>query len=122
MAPMRTPKNGGRRNPARFAALILHVFLAPLAPLRVEAGALEDYLATRDDAYQWKVRSRGENGTCSVVELALTSQSWRSNTWQHPVQVVIPAAVRNPDFGFLFITGDGDGRDMLGLLRTVVDR
>jgi PhoPQ-activated pathogenicity-related protein len=52
----------------------------------------------------------------------MTSQQWREHTWTHRMQIVRPDTVRNPDVAFLFVTGDGDGRSSLPMLRLVAER
>ncbi|MBN2505603.1 MAG: PhoPQ-activated pathogenicity-like protein PqaA type [Verrucomicrobia bacterium] len=100
------------------ASLPLLILAAPPA----HAGALEDYVRTPDDAFQWTIRSRSEDAGFARVHLDVTSQRWRSHPWQHHVQIVYPTQLRHPDAAFLFITGDGDGKSALGLLNTVAER
>jgi len=86
------------------------------------ADALEDYVAKPDTNYTWKQLSRTNDADCSITHLALVSQEWREGAWRHHMQVVRPDKARNPGIAFLFITGDGDGRKNVELLKTLAQR
>ncbi len=88
----------------------------------VHAGALENYVNQPDDSFSWKKLEQRQVEGCEVTHLELISQTWRGHRWQHHLQVVRPAKVRNPDIAFLFITGDGQGTRNLALLRTLAER
>src|SRR5262245_52069671 len=60
------------------------------APL---TGPLADYVAAKDDSYQWVKRSEGSVLTCQYKELILTSQIWRGIPWKHQLFVIKPAQV-----------------------------
>src|SRR5262245_24873930 len=60
------------------------------APL---TGPLADYVAAKDDSYQWVKRSEGSVLTCQYKELILTSQIWRGIPWKHQLFVLKPAQV-----------------------------
>src|SRR5262245_12121103 len=71
------------------------LFLLPLAaqargPL---TGALAEYVAEKDDSYQWSKRSEGSVMTCKYAELIMTSQTWRGITWKHQLFIIKPAQV-----------------------------
>lgn len=89
---------------------------------RLFAGALEDYVAKPDTNFSWTVATNREVEGLSVTHLKLVSQQWRESKWSHTMQVVRPAKARNPQIGFLFITGDGDGRKEIDLLKTLAER
>src|SRR5262245_58372822 len=80
----------------RFLRLILLVLLATPAaafermPL---TGPLADYVAAKDDSYQWSKRSEGSVLTCKYAELILTSQTWRGIPWKHQLFILKPAQV-----------------------------
>jgi PhoPQ-activated pathogenicity-related protein len=92
------------------------------AALGLHAGALENYVGQPDTAFRWKKLDQKQIEGLTVTHLELTSQEWRGHPWTHHLQVVRPAQVRNPDIAFLFITGDGEGKGSLGLLRTLAQR
>src|SRR5262245_4221373 len=56
-------------------------------------GPLADYVAAKDDSYQWSKRSEGSVLTCNYAELILTSQTWRGIPWKHQLFVIKPAQV-----------------------------
>lgn len=87
-------------------------FAAELVP---DKTALDDYVNTPDDSYQWKVvNKKTENGMTTVV-LDMVSQHWRTTKdvdrteWQHWVTMAIPENVR-PGGGFMWIGGGANGR------------
>ena len=86
------------------------------------ADALEHYVATPDTNHAWKLVSQDQLDGLVVTHLEMTSQQWREHLWTHQMQIVRPARVRNTDIAFLFITGDGNGRGDLPLLRTLAER
>jgi len=88
----------------------------------VFAGALEDYVKKADTNFAWTVVTNREIEGVAVTQLKLTSQQWRESMWTHHMQVVRPAKVRNPQIGFLFITGDGDGKSSIEMLKTLAER
>src|SRR6185503_17684526 len=86
------------------------------------AGALENYVSKPDTNYQWSVVTNLESAGLKVTQLRVTSQKWRDTNWTHHVQVVRPESVRHPEIGFLFITGDGDGKSSIEMLRILAER
>lgn len=87
-----------------------------------KAGPLETYVSAPDTNFTWKRVSQTNTGAFTVTRLSLTSQQWREHVWRHDVQIVRPATVRNPDIALIYITGDGDGRSSLGMLRLLAER
>jgi PhoPQ-activated pathogenicity-related protein len=105
--------------PAMHSALVLQVsllLLASSAVLSRAADPLERYVAAPDDSFKWDVKTRAQSNGFTVASVALTSQTWRSNSWTHTMQIVRPAQVRNPDMAFLFVTGDGSGSRYIPML------
>lgn len=88
----------------------------------IAAGPLEKYLAAADTHHEWKVVNSKKAEGFTTTQLEMTSQQWREHVWTHHMQIVRPDTVRSPDFAFLFVTGDGDGRSSLPMLRTVAER
>ncbi len=86
------------------------------------AGALENYVALADTNHAWNEVSQTNTDGFAITRLEMTSQRWREHVWTHRLQVVRPNRVRNPDIAFLFITGDGDGRGNLPMLRILAER
>ncbi len=101
--------------------VILLVFSVHLAQ-DARADALEDYVTKPDPSFHWKPVEQRTSGSFTVTHLELVSQQWRGRQWEHHVQVVQPARIRNPDFAFLLITGDGDGTRSIGMLKTISER
>ncbi len=67
--------------------------------------ALESYVLRPDDSFAWKRVASETSGGFTVARLELTSQTWRESQWKHPMLVVVPKIVRNPDIAFLLIAG-----------------
>src|SRR3954454_6127297 len=86
------------------------------------AGALENYVARPDTNYSWAVATNRTSEGFAVTHLKLTSQHWKEGNWTHHVQVVRPEKIRNPQIGFLFITGDGDGLKTVDMLKVLAER
>jgi PhoPQ-activated pathogenicity-related protein len=86
------------------------------------AGPLEEYVGKADTNFSWKVVGEQQTNGFAITRLELTSQQWREHLWQHSLQMVRPEKVRNPQIGFLFITGDGRGTRELGIAMTVAER
>src|SRR6185369_5542371 len=99
------------------SSLFLAVFSCSLFSLRSFAGALEEYVSKPDTNYAWTVATNRSLDGFTVTHLKLTSQRWREGNWTHHVQVVRPEKIRNPQIGFLFITGDGDGLKTVDMLK-----
>jgi len=86
------------------------------------AGALEDYVLRPDTNFTWKQIDQKEADGFRITHLAMVSQNWHDHIWRHHLQVIHPAKVRNPGIAFLFITGDGEGKSSLAMLKTVSEQ
>jgi PhoPQ-activated pathogenicity-related protein len=95
---------------------------------RVEAGdaakktPLQDYVSQKDDSFSWKQVNRKQVGGLSSVRLEFVSQTWRGHPWRHEMLIVRPAEARNPDIGFLLVSGDGGVDKSFELLRLLAVR
>lgn len=78
--------------------------------LAAAARALPDYLAKPDASYEWRVRARYRARGADIVELVLTSQTWRGSPWKHQLVLINPGRVSDPTHGLL-IVGGGRWRD-----------
>jgi PhoPQ-activated pathogenicity-related protein len=78
--------------------------------LAAASTALESYVAKPDDTYEWHVRARYQVHGAQIVELTLTSQTWRGFAWKHQLVLIKPSRVDDPDRGLL-IVGGGRWRD-----------
>lgn len=80
------------------------------------AGPLDDYVAKPDAAYEYRLESVVSGPGLTGYVIAMTSQQWRTEAevnrtrWEHWLQIVVPAGVRN-DTGFLMISGGSNGRE-----------
>ena len=115
--------NSSLKSRARKLSARLFTFLFLLgAAATISAGPLENYVTALDTNFTWKkIDQRAVDGS-TVTHLELVSQKWREHLWQHHVQIVRPAKVRNPDIAFLLVSGDGDGRSSLELLKLLSSR
>jgi len=66
--------------------------------------ALESYLKTADNSYQWEVKDSFELGEVKAYNLLLTSQTWRNHIWKHQLTLLVPKEI-SYDGALLFITG-----------------
>jgi PhoPQ-activated pathogenicity-related protein len=87
---------------------------APPDPRALETAstALETYIAKPDDSYEWHVRARYEMRGAELVELILTSQTWRGTAWKHQLVLIKPSRIDDGKRGLL-IVGGGRWRDSL---------
>jgi PhoPQ-activated pathogenicity-related protein len=92
------------------------------ASAQTQAGALENYVSKPDTNYVWNQLDQKNEGGFTITHLELISQQWRESTWRHHLQVVRPEKVRNPGIAFLFITGDGDGKNRIPMLQILAQR
>ncbi|WP_291792777.1 PhoPQ-activated pathogenicity-related family protein [Maribacter sp.] len=68
------------------------------------SNALENYLSTEDNAYQWVLKDTFELEGVKAYDLLLTSQKWREHTWKHQLTLFVPKTITY-DGALLFITG-----------------
>ncbi|MCI0381070.1 MAG: PhoPQ-activated pathogenicity-related family protein [Gemmataceae bacterium] len=91
--------------------------------LRTHASdALSNYVYRTDQHFSWKQIGKTNFEGLTVTRLELVSQKWRDSVWTHTLQIARPAKMRNPEFAFLFITGDGSGSKTLPILKAVAER
>lgn len=63
-----------------------------------------------------------EVGWGTLARLDLVSQHWHGQSWGHHLIVARPREVRNPEIGFLFVAGDGNGEEYIGRLKMLAQR
>ncbi|HEX5048042.1 MAG TPA: PhoPQ-activated protein PqaA family protein [Gammaproteobacteria bacterium] len=73
--------------------------------LGAASTALETYVAKPDESYEWHVRARYQARGAEIVELTLTSQTWRGVAWKHQVALIKPSRVDDPGRGLLIVGG-----------------
>lgn len=101
---------------------LLHSLLLFLFAASVYGGALEDYVSAPDEHHAWKEVNRESTNGFAITHLEMTSQKWRELLWTHHLQVVRPPTLRNADIAFLFVTGDGEGKNTLPMLQLLAER
>lgn len=100
----------------KLPALLLAALTAASAgaptPEELDAAqrALPEYLAKSDPSYEWRVRGRYRVRGADIVELLVTSQTWRGAPWKHQLVLINPGHVVRPTHGLL-IVGGGRWRD-----------
>ena len=106
------------------AGIFALLFIAPQIwpALAAPPDALEEYVRKPDPTYRWEEVDQKRTDGFMIHRISLTSQTWRENLWKHDLVVVRPEKVRNTGSAFLFITGDGDGRKQVDLLKAVAER
>jgi PhoPQ-activated pathogenicity-related protein len=76
--------------------------LAPDLPGR----ELSDYVAADDSSFAWRELGSSRLDSCDIVELGLTSQTWRDVQWKHQLILVRPPKVDPATRqAFLFVHG-----------------
>lgn len=96
---------------------VLALFASAVSALA--ADPLERYVGAPDSAFEWKLRSREDTNGFTTASVSMTSQTWRTSTWTHALQIVRPNKMRHPEIAFLFVTGDGSGKNYIPMLAKV---
>ena len=86
------------------------------------ANGLESYVARADTNHSWRVVDSKHADGFAVTHVEMTSQKWREHLWTHHMQIVRPDKVRNPQFAFLYVSGSGEGRSSIPMLKIIADR
>jgi PhoPQ-activated pathogenicity-related protein len=71
--------------------------------------ALQEYVAAKDDAFEWTIRGTEHRAGCLIYDIDLTSQKWQGITWKHALSAFVPDDCRHTDIVLLFITGGSNG-------------
>src|SRR5262245_22747112 len=56
----------------------------------VASSELARYLAAPDPSYAWRELQTTRYDSCDIIELGLTSQTWRGIAWKHQLVLVRP--------------------------------
>jgi PhoPQ-activated pathogenicity-related protein len=75
-----------------------------LAPKPAD-GPLKAYVAKEDKSYHWTKRREAKLGKGTVVELTLTSQTWKNIVWKHQLFIYRPSQTKHATEGLLMIAG-----------------
>lgn len=105
-----------------FSAVVASAVGLGITPSAPGAGALENYVNAPDAKFSWKKVDQAKPMGYTVTHLEMTSQKWREHLWTHHLQVVRPEKVRNPRIALLFITGDGEGKSSVDMLKLLAER
>jgi PhoPQ-activated pathogenicity-related protein len=92
-----------------FAAGAMHAAAEP-QPV-TPATALASYVAAPDSSFGWKLRARGHVDGAEYVELTLTSQYWRGESWRHQLFIVKPDNLDATARQALLVISGGRWRD-----------
>jgi PhoPQ-activated pathogenicity-related protein len=71
--------------------------------------ALQEYVAAKDDAFDWEIVKNDESDGFLTYDIDLTSQEWQGITWKHALTAFVPEDVRHEDTVLLFIMGGSTG-------------
>ena len=80
------------------------------------ADPLERYVAKPDNSYKWELKRTETTNGFTTASISMTSQTWRTSTWTHALQVVRPLKMRHPEIALLFVSGDGSGKQYVPIL------
>jgi len=89
----------------------LAIWLLMASPVIVDAapaepGELARYVAAPDPSFEWREIGTMRLGSAEIVELLLTSQTWRGIPWKHQLVMVRPSHVAASSRQmFLFVDG-----------------
>ena len=79
---------------------------APTSARATPQGELARYLAGPDASYTWREVKSHRLGATDVVELVMTSQTWRGIPWKHQLVILFPSTLEAASTqAFLFIHG-----------------
>ncbi len=70
-----------------------------------QSDALQKYVAQPDGSFRWVKRYEGKAGGATLVELTLTSQTWKGTVWKHQLYIIRPPEVVDPAQAILLIDG-----------------
>jgi PhoPQ-activated pathogenicity-related protein len=86
----------------RLAALAVCVAATFAAPARAD---LAGYVAKPDPSFKWELTGKSASPLGTVYDLHLVSQTWHDITWEHGLQVFLPAGVKPTATVFLWNQG-----------------
>ncbi|HEY2148206.1 MAG TPA: PhoPQ-activated protein PqaA family protein [Pirellulales bacterium] len=75
-----------------------------VAPKPAESP-LKAYVAKEDKSYHWTKRREAKLGKGTVVELTLTSQTWKNIVWKHQLFIYRQSETKRATEGLLMIAG-----------------
>lgn len=81
---------------------------AGLIALATGAAARADlfsYVEKPDPSFAWEKVANHDTPAGKIIEIKLTSQTWRSIPWHHQLRVYVPKELKYPKQMLLFITG-----------------
>jgi len=90
----------------RIARIALRISLLLLLHVGAAFAELPDFVTHADPATRWVKTSDGSSRGARVLEIELTSQTWRGSPWRHPLTIIRPESVRHPDLALLVVSGD----------------
>jgi len=86
----------------RIALLCCCAAVALVAPARADLAA---YVARPEPAFKWELKGKSETPLGTVYDIHLVSQVWQGITWEHGLQVYVPAGVKPTATMFLWNQG-----------------
>ncbi|MBI1901586.1 MAG: PhoPQ-activated pathogenicity protein [Planctomycetia bacterium] len=97
-----------KRFPLVWLVAVLAALSAPLAAEDAKGAKpspLAAYVSKEDDSYGWVKRRNDSAGGGAVIELTLTSQTWKGIRWQHQLFIIKPSKMDNARQAVLMIAG-----------------
>src|SRR5262249_56504011 len=85
------------------AALVTFCFGVVLTP--AARADLPGYVGKVDPAFKWEFKGKSDSPLGTVYDLKLVSQVWEGITWEHDLQVYVPAGVSPTATMFLWNPG-----------------
>ncbi len=73
-------------------------------------NALFRYVNRPEPNYGWSIEESTTVAGVKATRLKLTSQTWQSITWTHPLSIFEPTELKHPEHALLFVTGGATGR------------
>jgi PhoPQ-activated pathogenicity-related protein len=104
------------KHPQAIYRLSLAALFLVLGIRAFAADPLEAYVAAPDDAYKWELKRTETTNGFVIAGISMTSQTWRTSTWTHAIQLVRPVKMRHPEIALIFVSGDGSGKSYVPIL------
>ncbi len=98
------------RKPFMFLAVAALVIVATAGPAFAGGTALDEYVQRPEPKNAWKLVSKEVENGVEIIDIELTSQTWRGIDWKHHLWTFRPTTPTFNDLGVLVVTG-GSGRD-----------
>ncbi len=102
---MSQSQSQGRNSRRRTWSVVLAAGLIVFTTAAAARADLFGYVQRPDPTFAWKQVRNHDTDAGKIVDIHLTSQTWREIPWEHQLRVYVPKEVQYPKQMLLFITG-----------------